>query len=408
MIINQIYKLIKGTLYLNFSQFSLIFQNLFLVWYLINFEGVNIYGEYRFILSQFAIFGAFGLIGLRTSLTKEMVVLDNFNLQGTIFVEVLIKNIILSFIGSFLILVYSFFLIIIKYKIIFFILAFIFPFYWSSKLVICHYHSLKKFKELSICITLSQSIGFLAFIISRTLNFSIGYSVAINYLFEILVNSSFMVYIFKDYLIKFKIKRPFFNNTIKYGIILTLSNLPGLVALNIDVLLIANFLDIEKVAIWAVIIQIPEVMRGLLKPMSNVIFPYMLDTKENNILNNKKNLLKIILMITFITIVGVGIYWILSLFIFEFLYFEIKNYYYLSNIFSFVILFYPSQIIIMSYFESLELNKKIIFPRYFFAIMIVLTSWYIIQTANLFYLVLGKILVNAVYTLFLLILFITD
>ena len=121
------------------------------------------------------------------------------------------------------------------------------------------------------------------------------------------------------------------SSTISYGKHLSLMNVIGTVATQIDKVLVFHYLGATQLAIYAIAIAVPEQIKGILKNVSSLALPKFAEKKPEEI---TKTLYKKMLQMFVLLLLIVISYWFLAPFIFNLFFPKYLNSVFYSRIFS--------------------------------------------------------------------------
>ena len=139
------------------------------------------------------------------------------------------------------------------------------------------------------------------------------------------------------------------SSTISYGKHLSLMNVIGTVATQIDKVLVFHYLGATQLAIYAIAIAVPEQIKGILKNVSSLALPKFAEKKPEEI---TKTLYKKMLQMFVLLLLIVISYWFLAPFIFNLFFPQYLDSVFYSRLFIFGLLNIP-----IKFKHIVQLNK---------------------------------------------------
>lgn len=310
------------------------------------------YGYYKYILSIFSLVAIFSLGGLSTAVSQAVA----RDYDGVL--KKAIKTILRwSWIGSLFLLAIAFYYYQKDNPVFtwsFIILSLIFPWYSISNYYGSILSGKKQFdiqtKYYSIYSLLSSIFILLAVILTKNIFWIIFTLVAS----DAIIGGFFTWHSSKKYLQNNKID----PDSIKYGVNLSLISILGIVAQNIDKIILPIFLGYQELAVYAIALVAPEQIKALLKNLGPLTLPKFAKTTINNEVKNKitNSIIKITIPIT----VLIAVYYICAPWLYKIvypLYPDAINY---SRVFSLSIIIIVPSVLINSFLQAHKKAKLIL------------------------------------------------
>jgi len=288
---------IKGGFWLGLSQFIFSIKNLILAIFLARLLSIENFGIYTYIISIFMFTNLFGAPGMGIAIMQSVA----RGFEGTY--GYLTKKVFLwSLLGTAFLLFFSLYSKIYQNNISFillFLLSLIFPFYSISTNFAYYLNGMKKFKLRMILESLVSLVSLLMIILAILLTKNVTIIVL-----AVIVSQTIANLVITFWLIKRS------NNSVdyesySYGKKMSLNYVIPTAKLQIDKILIANFLNYSSTAIYNVANAIGDQIYSLAKIAGSLIAPKtsnisMVDIRRNT----KKSILILTAIFVFIAIVS--------------------------------------------------------------------------------------------------------
>lgn len=342
--------LAKGGFWLTLGQIISSLSSFLLAIAFANLLPKETYGTYKYVLSLVGMLSVFTLSGMGTSLTRS--VAKGF--EGSL-IPILKEQIKWGSMGSFV------------------------------SLGIATYYYLNGNLTLTICfviatifLPLMDSLGIYESILNGRKNFKLStkYSIIIKIIATILmilvliISKNIYLILFTYFIsyttcrfifLKLTIKKEKPNSkieadTISYGKHLSLMGILGLIANQIDKVLVFHFLGAGELAIYSIAIAIPEQIKGFLKSINTLALPKFAEKPISEI---KKNIYQKISKFLGIIILIIIIYWLSTPLIFKILLPKYLDSIFYSQIFSLGLLNIPIAFIMLPIFQSQGLKREL-------------------------------------------------
>lgn len=373
---------IKGGFWLGISQTSNVLKGLILSILFANFLPKEIYGQYSFIFASLGIAMVFSLQGLNNSIIEAI----NRKYDGTYYksLKLIFKW---SFLGSIFLVgvgLYTLFIFQEKNMLIFLTLALLFPFFSISPQYINFFLGKKDFRTLSklnIIFNLVSTFIIFILVIIKTSLFILVLTII---LLHIVIQNYFSLILVKKYIKNKKVSK----SSISFGKKISFLSLLEIGVKNIDKYVIPFFLGFEALAIYIVVYAIPGALLSF-----SVIVKQLVFNKQVFRQIELRNLKKILLFNLSMILIG----FLLNFIFFQHIYSKYLDYYSLSYISYFILLFGLGEL----FYSQKLANKKtkdyykmsLIFYSLGALIFIILTPF------GLLYAIIAKILYRFLYFL---------
>ncbi|MBU1557988.1 oligosaccharide flippase family protein [Patescibacteria group bacterium] len=347
--------LFKGVSWLTLGNITSSLASFLLAVAFANLIPKETYGTYKYILSLMGLLTIPGLTRMAVSVTRA--VARGYEGTVTLAIKTKIRWGLLSGLTSLIFSGYYYYSGDTVLSIAFLITSIFLPFTGAFAMYEAVLNGKKLFKETAIYNTSKQIVSVTIMIFILFFSGNIFLMIFSYFATETLLNLIFL----KITLKKIPLNKKIDPETISYGKHLSLMNILNSIAEIIDKTLLWHFLGATPLAIYSFALAPVFQMKALIVPVSNIAFPKLANVKHNI----KKNLLVKITKFSFVLIIPLGMYLMLSSYLFSHLfpqYIEALKY---SQLFSFMILFIPFDI--LNSYLTAQSQKK---------------SLYILSTAN--------------------------
>lgn len=343
----------------------------------------EVYGYYKYIISLFSLATVFSLGGLSTAVAQASA-RDN----DGVFKKAIGTALRWSWIGSLCLLAFAAYYYTKNNHLFtwsFIILALAFPWYSISGYYAEILSGKKRFdiqtKFFSIY-SLLTSLAIIAAVIFTKNVFWIVLAFAFS---DAIIGGFFTWYAGKKYL-KNDITDP---DSIQYGINLSLIGIVGIIAQNIDKIILPIFLGYQELAVYAIALVAPEQIKGLLKNIGPLTLPKFAKTEINNEVKNKitSSIFKAMIPITGI----IALYYFTAPWLYGLVYPLYPDAIQYSRIFSLSLIVAPS-ILINSFLQAHKQTKLILQDNIFYSIVQILTSVLFLYFWGLWGLIYSRVL----------------
>ncbi len=337
--------LVKGGFWLTLGQVVSSLAAFLLAIAFANLLPKETYGTYKYILSLFGLLAIPTLSGMGTAVTRA--VAQGYDGSFLPALKLKIKWGLLGGLASVGLAGYYYFNNNTELTLAFLITAIFIPFMDSFGLYGSLLQGKKKFDVASkygmwIKIIASISI-FITIYFTKNL-FAI--------LFIYLASYSLLRLLFLKLSLKFIDNKKEDPGTISYGKHLSLMGIIGLIASQIDKILVFHFVGAAQLAIYSIAIAMPEQIKGVLKNINSLAFPKFAEKKQ---VETKKTLQQKIQRLFVMLIIIIIIYWLLAPFIFKLFFPQYLDSILYSQIFSLGLLFFPLSL----FYTYIQAQKQI-------------------------------------------------
>lgn len=362
--------LAKGGFWLSFGYGVNIIKGLVISILMANIIPKESYGYYRYILSIFSLIGIFSIGGMSTAVTQSVA----RNLDG-VFKKAMQAILKWSWLGSLALLMISAYYYSkgnLNFTWIFIFLAIMFPWYSISGYYGAILSGKKKFDIQTKYFTiysLITSIVIISTVLSTGNIFWIIFSFILS---DAIIGGFFTHRASKKYLLNNKID----PDSIKYGIKLSLISIVGLIAQNIDKIILPILLGFQELAIYAIALVVPEQIKAWFNNFATLALPKFSENNPDQKIKQKiikasfKTMLFVLLIIIF--------YWLSADLIFNLIYPKYPEAILYSKVISLSLLAIPS-FLINSFFKGNKRSDIIFKENMFYSflqIMSVITLTY--------------------------------
>ena len=379
--------LAKGGFWLSFGYVINIIKGLVISILMANIIPKESYGYYRYILSIFSLIGIFSIGGMSTAVTQSVA----RNLDG-IFkkaIQVILKW---SWLGSLTLLMISSYYYSkgnLNFTWIFIFLAIMFPWYSISGYYGAILSGKKKFDIQTKYFTIYSfitSIVIIATVLSTGNIFWIIFSFILS---DAIIGGFFTYRASKKYLLNDKID----PDSIKYGIKLSFISVVGLIAQNIDKIILPILLGFQELAIYAIALVVPEQIKAWFNNFATLALPKFSENNPDQKIKQKiikasfKTMLFVLLIIIF--------YWLSADLIFNLIYPKYPEAILYSKVISLSLLAIPS-FLINSFFKGNKRSDIIFKENMFYSFLQILS----VITLTYFFGLWGLIFARTITRLF--------
>lgn len=316
-----------------------------------NFVSKEVYGQYSYILSILGVLAVFTLYGMNIAITQA-VARD----RDGVFIEGTKERFKWSIFGSIAIFGVGMYYLLNNSILLgksFMVASLIFPFFYSFQTFSAFLSGKKLFGKLSmyqsIATTFSALITILVIYFSRDLVFILIAS---------LVSHSLFGGYFFNLSRKMAKNDDIDNASISFGKHMTLIAAISDVSLNIDKILLANFLSFEELAIYAFAIALPEQIKSSAKNIATLLLP-KLSVMDENLIRNI--MIKRFVQLTIFAVLIIVVYIVCAPFIYETLFPTYTESIFYSQIFMLSFITIPSLLITTTFKAKMRKKELYIF-----------------------------------------------
>lgn len=338
-----------------------------------NYVPKEIYGNYKFVFSIISILGALSLTGLSITVIKSVAKGKEGFLIHAVKIS-LIWNLPL-FLLSFLISIYYFlnnnFILAIAVPIATILSATSNTFWLSSSFL----NGKKLFKENSFYIILNSLINFIFLSVSAILFKNVILLLVSNFGINLIVS----YFVYRHILKKYQLREEIDPESINMGKHLSMVNILGVLASNIDKILIFHFLGAVELAIYSFAVAIPEQIKGVYKNINGAAFPKLVNSKEL-----EKSIYNKIGMITILATVILITYHFAANFIFKLFFPKYLEAVFYSQIYNIGLIVVPGIYLFNSYFQIKEKFKIIYILNGFINIAAIILIYFFVKNFGIF------------------------
>lgn len=290
--------LAKGGFWSTLSQTISIISVLLISVFFAHFLSKEVYGNYKFIISTISILGALSLSGMGTAVIQAV----SRGKDGTLYIAVStsLKWGVITFISTVIMSTYYYFNKNYTLSIAIIIAGLTTPFISAYGLYGSFLAGRKYFKEGAKYGIITQTINAASILLTTILIPNELALIFVNFTISALVTIIIYIYILK----KYKPNNESDNSLIKYGKHISLMNLFGTIASQIDKVLVFHFIGSAGLAIYSFSIAIPEQIRGSYKNLFGITFPKYSSLPEEKLKNSIANKTKKLTLITLVIIIG--------------------------------------------------------------------------------------------------------
>ncbi len=338
-----------------------------------NYVPKEIYGNYKFVFSIISIIGAFSLTGLSVTVVKSVAKGKEGFLISAV-KTALIWNLPL-FLLSLLISVYYFLndnLIVAIAVPIATILSATANVFWLSGSFL---NGKKLFKENSFYVVSGNIINFVFLSISAIFFENLILLLISNFGTSLIVS----YFVYRQILKKYKLKEEADPESMSMGKHLSVVNILGVIASNIDKILIFHFLGAIELAIYSFAVAIPEQIKGVYKNINGTAFPKLVTSKEL-----EKSIHSKMATITILSLAILIIYNLTANFIFKLFFPKYLDAVFYSQIYSIGLIVVPGIYLLNSYFQIKEKYKIIYILNCFLNITAIILIYFFVKNFGIF------------------------
>jgi O-antigen/teichoic acid export membrane protein len=257
--------LTKGGFWLSIGQMITFASLIILSISFANFVPATVYGTYKYVLALAGILSIFTLPGMTTAVARAITRGDGSTIHSALKLRIIwsIPGALIGLSAA----AYYFYKDNLTLSIALAIIAITLPFFDTFTLYNAHLTGTRNFKKQSLFHLVSQSVSILSLLITLLLTDNVLWLIAAYFVPLTIVR-----------MVLYRISVPkqnegTDNETLTYGKHLSLINVLGVIASNIDTLMLWQFLGPQKVAIYTFALAIPEQIKGPLKGISELAFP---------------------------------------------------------------------------------------------------------------------------------------
>jgi len=376
---------IKGGFWLSVGQFFSLLKAFILSLLFANFLPKEIFGQYTFVMSILGVIAIFSLPGMVSAIIHAVA----RGKEGTYFkaLKLVFKW---SWLGSLSLVIVALYgkLVGREYgSLIFLILASIYPFYAISIHYIDFFNGKKMF-DLQVKLSSIFSIISMIFIaLTIFLTGSVFWIVLVTVLIQIFIQGYFSLILVKKYMENKKVSKQDLDFGKKTSFSLALYT----IAEKIDNLILTFFLGFENLAIYTIVILLPNQLKTLSKTFTPLLLPKL--AKQNV---NKKQIMSHFWKLLLVCIGLIILYTLFAPFIFKWFYPKYSNFVLLSIIFNFSFIVFSS-IIFQNYLIKLRRTKELNKIFNLSSIYLILGSFILIYFFGLIGAVINRILYRIIY-----------
>ncbi|MDD4994881.1 MAG: oligosaccharide flippase family protein [Patescibacteria group bacterium] len=288
--------LIKGGFWLTSGQILTSLSSLILAIAFANLLERESYGTYRYILSAIGIISLFTLPGINTSLIRSIA--NNFSGSYLKAIKTKFKFSLIATIACLIVGIYYFYCQNNEIAFCFFIIASIIPFNKSSELYLSVLNGQKRFKLYTILYASSNIIATLSIILTLFFTDSLALILTSYFLSYTILQLIFSLYV-KKYLNNNEA-----DNTVEYGIHLSIMDVIKTIAGHLDRILIFNAMGPLEVAIYSFAVVPHSQAKSFLENIKVLAFPKLSASNEEDIRKFlPKKILKMELIIAILVII---------------------------------------------------------------------------------------------------------
>ncbi len=378
--------LAKGGFWLTSGQIFTSLSTLTLAIAFANLLPKDIYGQYKYILSILTIFSLATLSGMDSSITRAVARGNEGSFLPAL--KTKIKWGLLGSIASLFFTIYYFLNQDYSLAASFALVIFITPLFESLLLYQAYFNGQKKFTILTKFTIISSLVNTLVIITTIYLTDNLFLILCATFLPLIIVRAIYLLIILK----KHSPNKQVDQETVKYGKHLSLVNVLGTLAMQIDKVLIFHYLGTVELAIYAFAIAPLEQMKSLFKPLITLAIPKFATKKLAEIKNTL--IAKVLKLCGIMGLISV-IYIYLSPYIFRLLFPEYLDSVFYSQIFAISFATLPL-LTITAAFEAQKMIREI----YFFKLTADTTQILITFTLIYYYGLLGAVLSRVIIRFF--------
>lgn len=337
------------------KSFFTLLGNLFLAWFLANQLSKETYGQYIFAFSVISVFSIFSLPGIKEAISQS--VARGFENSLKIGTKLALKHSIWGSMGLILVSVYYFFFKDDQFALVFFISAFLFPFFFTLDNFFSYFDGRQLYKKdfiYRITIELFKTISIVLCVSFFTKNIAV--------IIGTLLLSQILFY----FLFYFKTKRTIKHSDNadegleKYGKFLTKIYTFTIIMNYFDKLIIGLLLGPISLALYQVGIMLPSKTKPLIKPILYVFFPKF----SNGQMKLTKSKLKFFGLISFALVV---LYITIIPFFISILFPNYKDATQYGIMFSLIMLALPLNVIFEYYYKAKKrlgiIKKTLVIPK---------------------------------------------
>ena len=329
--------LAKGGFWLSFGYSINIIKGLAISILMANMIPKENYGYYRYILSIFSLVGIFSIGGMSTAVTQSVA----RNLDGILkkAIQMILKWSLLGSVALLIISAYYFNKGNLNFTWIFIFLAFLFPWYSISSYYGAILSGKKRFDIQTKYFTIYSLITSIVIITTVLLTSNIFWIIFSFILSDAIIGGFFTYRASKKYLLNDKID----PDSVKYGMKLSLISIIGLIAQNIDKIILPILLGFQELAIYSIALVVPEQIKAWFNNFATLTLPKFSEKKPNKEIKQKiiqasfKTMSFVFLVIIF--------YWLSAEWIFNLIYPKYPEAILYSKIISLSLLAIPSFLI---------------------------------------------------------------
>lgn len=387
--------LAKGSFWLSLLNVVLIVKLFLITLAFANLLPQEVYGEYKYILSIFAILCISSLPGMGTAVKRAVAM----GFEGTT-IKGYKTKIYWGIIGSLISIVLALYYFIQDNEIMgmsLLLLALCIPLFDSSGIYNSYLQGKKFFKQSAKYIIAIEIFAGAFLIATLFITDKLFYILLAYILPYIILRSLFLIYVTKKYYFNQKIE----NESISYGKHLTILSILARIAAQLDKVILWHFLGAIPLAIYSFAIALPDQMKLGINEIRTLSFP-KLSTQDNDII--KKTLPKKIFIAMLLLIPIIILYILAAPIIFKIFFPQYIDSIFYSQIYALSIFLVP-QSVFLTYLESKAKKKQLyilnfLVPTAKIALLLILIPIYGIIGAILSIVITRTISLASLYYLF--------
>ncbi len=346
------------------------------------FLSKELFGQYTYTQSLFQLFGFFGLSGMGVAVVRAVSRNRTFILP-----QMILLTFLSSIFGMITLVIFAIFIVDTVVAKPLLLLAFVFPFYHGFKLYSSDLQGKKQFRRENLLNLIPTTITSVLLVLLLSIGIrSVLVLIAVSIIPEVLFRAFYTLTVIQGYSLQFSLKG--IKKDALYGLKLSITEIPALVAFHFDKVLIGAFLTVEDLAIFSFAVAIPELLKGFLKNISSLSLPKLSEQKQDVF---RLSIRRHYLTYTLFLLPLVGSYIIVAPFLFKLLFPEYSESISLSRLFSVSLLALPMNLI-TSFFQAQGFSKKLLNLNLLYSVLQV--SFLLILTPT--YGILGAILARII------------
>ncbi len=356
--------LAKGGFWLTLGYGTNILKGLILSILMANLLAKESYGYYRYILSIFSLVGIFSIGGMSTAITQSVARnLDGIFKQA---IKIILKWSLLGSVALLVISAYYFNKHNLNFTWIFIFLALLFPWYSISSYYGAILSGKKRFDVQTKYFTIYSLITSIVIITTILLTSNVFWIIFAFILSDGIVGGFFTYRASKKYLLNDKVD----PDSLNYGVKLSLIGIIGLIAQNIDKVILPILLGFQELAVYSIALVVPEQIKVWFNNFGTLALPKFSEHKPSKEIKEKiiKASFKAMILVFLIII----IYWISATWIFNLIYPKYTEAIIYSKVLSLSLLAIPS-FLINNFFKGNKRSDIILKENIFYSSLQILS-----------------------------------